>query len=110
MGTEAPYFSWQGDDLILSCRLQPKSVKDEFAEVSDAEIKVRITAPPVDGQANRHLIKFLAKQFKVPQARVNILSGENSRHKRIRVSSPQCLPTSLQQVSPSINDHQQDTR
>lgn len=90
------YYSWQGDDLILNCRLQPKAAQDEFAEVAEGRIKIRITAPPVDGKANKHLITFLAKQFKVPQDRVEIMSGDNSRQKRVLITDPQVLPAALQ--------------
>lgn len=86
---------WQGDDLILSCRLQPKAAKDEFTSLGDGQLKIRITAAPVDGKANRHLMKYLAKQFKVPQDRVTIMSGESSRVKRIKIVRPQCMPQAL---------------
>lgn len=86
---------WQGQDLLLQCRLQPKASKDEFAEMLGEQIKIRITAPPVDGKANKHLIKFLAKQFKVTQDRVCIINGENSRQKRIKIVGPQRLPEAL---------------
>ena len=87
--------SWQGEDLILLCRLQPKAAKDEFTSLGQYQLKIRITAAPVDGKANRHLVKYLAKQFKVPQDRVTILSGENSRQKRIKIERPQCIPAAL---------------
>ena len=50
----------------------------------------------LDGKANKHLIKFLAKQFKVPLDRVEIMSGDNSRQKRILIVDPQVLPAALQ--------------
>lgn len=87
--------TWQGNDLILSCRLQPKAVKDEFTSIGEGQLKIRITAAPIDGKANRHLVKYLAKQFKVPQERVTIMSGENSRLKRIKITRPQCIPEAL---------------
>jgi uncharacterized protein (TIGR00251 family) len=87
--------TWQGEDLILTCRLQPKAAKDEFTTLGEGQLKIRITAAPVDGKANRHLVKYLAKQFKVPQDRVTIMSGENSRQKRIKIARPQCIPQAL---------------
>jgi uncharacterized protein (TIGR00251 family) len=87
-----PYHLWQNDSLLLSCRLQTKATQDGFAEVVAGRIKIRITAAPVDGMANKHLIKFLAKQFKVPQERIAIMSGEHSKHKRILIRQPQSLP------------------
>lgn len=89
------FYRWDTGNLILNCRLQPKAAQDEFAEVSEGRIKIRITGAPVDGKANKHLIKFLAKQFKVPQEKVHIMSGENSRQKRVMIAQPQTLPAVL---------------
>ena len=47
-------------------------------------MKIRLTAPPVEGQANSQLIEFLAKQFKVPKSQVQLLSGEQARQKRYK--------------------------
>ena len=53
MGT---WYRWDGGDLLLSLKLQPRSSRDAFAEPWGERLRVRITAPPVDGQANAHLI------------------------------------------------------
>ncbi len=82
------WFHWDGDDLLLWVRTQPRSSKNGFAEVLDDAIKLRITAPPVDGKANAHIVAWLAKQFKVPKSAVRIENGETSRRKRIRICGP----------------------
>ncbi|WP_294946204.1 DUF167 family protein YggU [Sulfurivirga sp.] len=84
---------WDGDDLILPVLLQPKASRDRIAGWHGEELKIQITAPPVDGKANAHLIKFLAKQFKVAKGQIEIESGELSRHKRLRIHAPRQLPT-----------------
>ncbi|MGD2117084.1 MAG: DUF167 family protein [Chromatiales bacterium] len=87
---------WQGDDLFLNLRIQPKASKDEFCGPhGELAYKVRICAPPVDGKANQYLCKFIAKAFGVAPSRVNIVSGENSRTKRIRISNPQRFPIDI---------------
>ena len=53
---------------------------------------VRITAPPVDGKANKHLIKMLAKQFSVAPSSIQLLSGETVREKRLCIPNPKQLP------------------
>ena len=58
-------------------------------------LKVRITAPPVDGKANEHLIKFIAKQFGVARRNVKLISGETGRNKRIAIAYPKVLPQEL---------------
>jgi len=89
------FYQWNNRELILNCRIQPKANKDCFAGIKDEYLKICITAPPVDGKANKHLIKFLSKQFKAPQNNIRILLGQNSRDKRIRITAPKQLPPEL---------------
>lgn len=92
------FYEWQGDALILRIKAQPKASKDEFCEVLGERLKIRITAPPVDGKANQHLIKFLARQFKVKQSQIELLAGETSRDKRFIIYAPQRIPDNLQSI------------
>ena len=87
-----PWYQWDGAALILCVRVQPRASRDEIVGPHGEELKVRITAPPVDGQANAHLIKFLAKTCRVGRAQVSLLSGESGRSKRLRIETPQVLP------------------
>lgn len=57
------------DGLVLRLYIQPKASRDSIVGLHGDEVKVAITAPPVDGQANSHLVKFLGKQFRVAKAR-----------------------------------------
>lgn len=86
---------WQSDDLVLRLVIQPKASRDSLVGLHGDEIKVAITAPPVDGQANTHLVKFLAKQFKVAKSQVSIEKGELGRHKQVRIIHPQNIPTEV---------------
>ena len=86
------WYRWAGEDLILDCHLQPKASKDEFAGLHDERLKIRLTAPPVEGKANAQLQAFLAKAFGVAKSQVSLESGELNRHKRLRIRAPQCLP------------------
>lgn len=86
------WYQWQGDDLILSIHTQPRASRDELVGPHGDSLKVRITAPPVEGKANAHLMKFLAKVFGVPKSQVSFLSGETGRSKRLRIQSPRQLP------------------
>ncbi|MCW8955563.1 MAG: DUF167 family protein [Gammaproteobacteria bacterium] len=88
----ADFFQWQDKDLVLNIKVQPRASKDEFAERLGNAIKLRITAAPVDGKANQHLIALLAKIFKVTKKQVTILSGETGRDKRIKIRQPKQLP------------------
>jgi uncharacterized protein (TIGR00251 family) len=64
------------DGLVLRLYIQPKASRDSIIGLHGDELKVAITAPPVDGQANAHLVKFLAKQFRVAKNQVLIEKGE----------------------------------
>lgn len=87
------FFQWQGNDLIITCHLQPKASKSEVVGLHDNALKIRIKAPPVDGKANTELIKFLAKEFAVRKNDITLISGELSRHKRVRICNPKALPS-----------------
>lgn len=89
------WFRRDGDDLVLFIRVQPRARTDTFGEVQDGRMVVRITAPPVDGKANKHLTQWLARTFGVNRSSVLIESGETGRHKRIRIRNPGKLPTAI---------------
>ena len=78
--------------MMLSLRVQPRSKKDELAGPEGDWLKVKITAPPVEGRANEHLKRFLAEVFGVSPGRVELVAGANARHKRVRVRMPARLP------------------
>ena len=84
-----------GDELWLDLFIQPKASRDQIQGVHGDELKVAITAPPVDGQANSHLIKYLAKQFKVAKGQVQIVRGELGRHKTVTIHAPKQLPQEI---------------
>ena len=90
-----PSYQWQGDDLLLWLRVQPKASHDAFAGESGDALKVRITAPPVDGKANKHLLAWLAKQFGVAKSTLTLEAGKEQRNKRVRIPSPKQIPTAL---------------
>ncbi|MGI9275069.1 MAG: DUF167 family protein [Endozoicomonas sp.] len=89
------YYRWQDDNLYLSCHLQPKAKNDEFTGLHGDSLKIRITAPPVDGKANSYLVRFVAKAFGVAKNRVKIVSGELSREKRLCITEPAKIPETL---------------
>lgn len=84
--------AWHGTTLILAIRLQPKAQRDEVVGIQGEHIKVRIAAPPVDGKANKRLIKFLAKEFQVPRDDITLISGTHAREKRLGIHAPKARP------------------
>lgn len=86
------FYSWQGQDLLLRVYLQPRASADEIVGPHGDALKIRVTAPPLEGKANRHLKKFLADQFGVPPSRVSLEKGHGSRAKLWRIHQPRQLP------------------
>jgi uncharacterized protein (TIGR00251 family) len=76
--------------------LQPKASRDQIVGLHDNELKIAVTAPPVEGQANAHLLKYLAKLFKVPKSSIELEKGELQRHKQIFIPMPKQIPPEVE--------------
>ena len=85
--------------IRLRIFLQPKASRDQIVGLHDNELKIAITAPPVDGQANAHLLKYLSKLFKVPKSSIVLEKGELQRHKQIFVPEPKQIPTEIEKLA-----------
>ncbi len=72
--------------VTIKIYVAPRSSANKVVGVHNGAIKVALTAPPVDGAANKGLIEFLAKALGVPKGGVRIVSGEASRHKTVAVT------------------------
>ncbi len=73
-------------DTILKIYLQPKSSKNEIVGPFRDGIKIKVTAPPVEGKANEALIRLLAKELGISMSSIEILKGHRSREKTVRIS------------------------
>jgi uncharacterized protein len=71
--------------IVIRLRVQPRASRDEVTGVIGDAIRVRLTAPPVDGEANEALVRFLASRLEVPRSAVTLLSGLSSRTKLVAV-------------------------
>jgi hypothetical protein len=76
----------QGEHLLLSIKLQPRASSSGIGEPLGPELRVRVTAPPVDAAANEALVKLLAQKLECPRSQVEIVRGHTSRHKTVRVA------------------------
>ncbi len=66
-------------------RVQPAASKNQIVGVQEDALKVRISAPPLQGKANKMLIQFLAKQLTIKRSQLEIISGHTTRSKTIHV-------------------------
>ncbi len=68
---------------LLSVKLQPRAAKNEIGAPLGDELKIKVTAPPVDAAANRALVAFLAEKLDCSHGEVELIRGQTSRHKTI---------------------------
>jgi hypothetical protein len=72
-------------EFIFKVYLQPKSSKNEVVGPYRDGIKVKVTAPPIEGKANEALIRFLAKEIGISPSCIEILKGHHSREKTLKI-------------------------
>jgi len=77
--------------ITLSVRVVPRASRSEITGYHDGALRIRVAASPVEGAANRELIRLLSKSFRVPQSAVTIISGSNSRNKIVRITNPSAV-------------------
>lgn len=92
----------KGDEVTLAIRVRPRASRDEFSGLHGSRLKVRITAPPVEGAANDHLRRFLADAFGVPVTRVRLLRGLSGRDKLVTISGAARLPEALERLAATV--------
>lgn len=73
------------DGCVLTVKVTPRANKSEIAGAESDWLRVRLQAPPVDGKANAELAAFLAKTFGIPKRAVELLAGDTSRLKRVKL-------------------------
>ena len=69
----------------FAVKVAPRASRNQISQVSEGALKVRLTAPPVDGAANQALVKLLAKTLGLPKSKVQVIKGFKSRDKRVLV-------------------------
>ena len=74
------------DGVIIAVRVTARAGRDAVEGVdASGQLRLRVSAPPVDGAANKAVLRLVAKALGVPRSAVTIAAGAGSRHKRIRV-------------------------
>lgn len=76
----------RSEGIEIRIYVQPRASKTEIIGLHGEALKIRIAAPPVDGQANVELCRYLARQVGVPQKDVQMKSGVSSRQKRVFIA------------------------
>jgi uncharacterized protein (TIGR00251 family) len=75
----------ESDGVMLSVKLQPRASTNEIGEPLGSELRIKVTAPPVDSAANEALIRLLAQTLDCPRNRIELVRGKTSRHKVLKL-------------------------
>lgn len=73
--------------IIFSIRVVPRASRNQIVGEHSGALKIHLTSPPIDGAANAELVKLLAKQFGVAKSDIEIVAGETSKSKRIKIAN-----------------------
>jgi len=79
------YFKIAGNDIIIKIKIVPGSSKNKIIGAYNDALKITITAPPVEDKANKKCIAYLAKYFDAAKSKIEIISGQTSKNKLIKI-------------------------
>ncbi len=79
------WYQRDAEGLTLRLYVQPGAKKTEIAGIHENELKIRLNTPPIEGRANKALLKYIAQIFKVPIRQITLQRGDKSRHKILTV-------------------------
>ncbi len=86
------FYAWDGDTLIVNILGKPAASKDAIGKPLGTQLKVSVTAQPKDGRATDHMLRFLAPQFGVAVADIEVVFGRENVNKQLRIKNPRKLP------------------
>jgi uncharacterized protein (TIGR00251 family) len=96
-----PYLKETPEGVRLSVKLQPRSSRNKIGGVIGNELKIHVTAPPVDSAANQALMEFVADALDIPARSVQLIKGRASRSKTLLIIGPgkERIEKALNQIS-----------
>ena len=80
------FYEIKDNSIRINLLIVPKSSKNQIAGIINNKLKIKIKSPPVEGAANKELIKFFSKFLKISKSSISIISGEHSKNKIIELS------------------------
>jgi uncharacterized protein (TIGR00251 family) len=81
-----PWLRAVSGGVELAIKLQPRASRGEIGGEIGGELKIKVTAPPVDSAANEALVRLIAEKLDCPRGAVQLVRGHSSRHKTVRVT------------------------
>lgn len=92
-----PFYSWEGDILVLNILGTPNAKKDAIGKVKGHQLCVSVKAMPRAGKATDYMVRFLADEFGVAVGDIQVVSGRMNVNKVLRIKAPQRLPAVISQ-------------
>lgn len=86
------FFAWDGEVLVLNILGKPSASKDAIGKPYGKQLKVSVTAAPVNGRATDHMLRFLAPHFGVSASDIEVVFGRMNVNKQLRIKAPTKLP------------------
>ena len=83
--TTPNFIQVQPDGILLSVKVQPRASTNEIGQPLGNELRIRVTAPPVDSAANEALVRLLAEKLRCPRSKVELVRGATLRHKIVKL-------------------------
>lgn len=87
-----PFYTWEGDVLVLNILGTPNAKKDAIGKVKGHQLCVSVKAVPRAGKATDYMVRFLAEEFGVSVSDIQVVSGRMNVNKVLRIKSPKVLP------------------
>lgn len=86
----------ENDTVIVNVYVQPGAKRTEIVGFYSDALKIRLVSPPIDGRANDALLNFVAQLFDVPRRQVELIQGDQSRHKSVAITGSKIEPLSVE--------------
>lgn len=93
-----PFFTWDDDTLVLNILGTPNAKQDAIGRVKGHQLCVSVTAVPRAGRATDHMVRFLAAEFGVAVADIEVVFGRMNVNKQLRIKAPKRLPSIIGQL------------
>ncbi|MDD5228407.1 MAG: DUF167 family protein [Methylococcales bacterium] len=87
------FCGWDGETLVLNVLGKPSAKQDVIGKAKGNQLKISVTATPVGGRATDHMVRFLANEFGVTNADIEVVFGRFNVNKQLRIKSPKKLPS-----------------
>ena len=98
--TSDTFYAWDGDILVVNILGKPSASKDAIGKPYGKQLKVSVTASPVEGRATDHMVRFLAPQFGVTVSEIEVVFGRMNVNKQLRIKAPTKLPAVFVKQAP----------